>query len=163
MFLWWISAAFVGCISWVAEGWPAKEAYDNFRPYQPQVRLRHKVLLIFQHGLLSFSISLSEIFRITFTEMLLESVLDFKNIDLIWLVGDEAFREMCCLEFQHWRKTGVMSHVGSYTNPLRVEGRVTTVPHFQCSLIIHKFGWLLHRLIRNREPACRLSWSQRGF
>lgn len=38
----------LGCILLGADGWPAKEGYD-FRPYQPLVRLRHKVQIILQH------------------------------------------------------------------------------------------------------------------
>lgn len=45
MFMWWSTVLLLGCILLGAEGWPVKEGYI-FRPYQPLVRLRHKVWII---------------------------------------------------------------------------------------------------------------------
>lgn len=45
MFMWWSAVLLLGCILLGADGWPVKEGY-NFRPYQPLVRLRHKVWII---------------------------------------------------------------------------------------------------------------------
>lgn len=46
MFMWWSAVLLLGCIFLGADGWLVKEGYD-FRPYQPLIRLRHKVWIIF--------------------------------------------------------------------------------------------------------------------